>query len=48
MVFSVYMRRRYKHGLVPKKIHIRVTSPASAKKDDIHPGKFGISAEIPY
>ena len=44
MVFSVYMRRRYKHGIAPpsfgkkakmpclKKIHLRVTSPASPKK----------------
>ena len=42
MVFSVYMRRRYKYDTgppakkqrcpCPKKIHLRVTSPVSPKK----------------
>ena len=58
MIFSVYMRRRYVRDIAllaktqryPKKIHLRVTSPASSKKmifildsSQIHP----ISAEAP-
>ena len=42
MIFSVYMRRRYKHDIAaprqkkqrwpcPEKIHLRVASPASPK-----------------
>ena len=57
MVFSVYMRRRYKHDIAllakkqrcpcPEKIHLRMTSLGSPKKN-IHLRKYRISAEIPH
>ena len=47
-VFSAYMRRRHRHDISPP-MHLRVTSPVSGitKKDDIHPKRYGIFAEIP-
>ena len=58
MVFSVNMRRRYKHDIAPppgKKTKMPLlrknTSKGDisgiAKKDDIHPRKYSISAETP-
>ena len=57
MVLSVYRRRQYKHGtalLKKKKIPLsqkntpRGDISGITEKDDIHPGKYGISAQIPY
>ena len=58
MIFSVHMGRCYRCDVTlltkkqrypcPRKIHARVTSSASPKKNDIHPRKCGISAEIPH
>ena len=60
VIFSVYMRRRYKHDIAPPSLAKKTKMTLSrkntsrgdisgiTKKDDIHPGKDGIFAEIPY
>ena len=58
MVFSVYMRRRHKHDIahLAKKTKMPLSRKNTPKgvisgvteKDDIHTGKHGALAEIPY
>ena len=58
MVFSVYMRRRHKHDIahLAKKTKMPLSRKNTSrgdisgitKKDDIHPGKNGIFADIPH
>ena len=58
MIFSVYTRRRYRHDIallakktkmtVPRKNTPKGDISSITEKDNIHPGKYGISAEIPH
>ena len=58
MVFSFYMRRRHKHDIsllakrtklpLPLKNTPRGDISGIAEKDDVHPRKYGIFAEIPH
>ena len=58
MVFSVYMRRRHRHDISPpvketkmpllQKNASKGDISGITKKDDIHPKRYGIFAEIPH
>ena len=58
MVFSVYMRRRYKHDvtllakktrmILPRKNTPRGDISGITEKDDVHARKYGIFAEITH
>ena len=54
MVFSVYMRRRYKHDIAPPGKKTKMPLPRRntpkgdiSEKDDFYPRKYSISAETP-
>ena len=58
MIFSVYMSRCYKYDIALQAIKTKMPLPRKntpegdissiTKKDDIHPRKYGISAETPH
>ena len=58
MVFSGYMRRRYKHDVALLAKKTRMTLPRKntprgdisgiTEKDNVYPRKYGIFAEIPH